>query len=125
MMGSARNYRGNDGGPGRTRTCGTRFRKPLLYPPELQARRIILITYGRHLNRFRGHCTRDCSRELLSSLPEVPFAHDVVAVDTLWVLRPVSCIATRSGMPLRIMFLTAVRRKLSGMRSAMRLRSRP
>src|SRR3972149_4102456 len=26
------------GGPGRTRTCGTRVRKPLLYPPELQAR---------------------------------------------------------------------------------------
>jgi hypothetical protein len=25
------------GAPGRTRTCGPRFRKPLLYPPELQA----------------------------------------------------------------------------------------
>ena len=26
------------GAPGRTRTTGTRFRKPLLYPPELRAR---------------------------------------------------------------------------------------
>ena len=27
----------NDNAPGRTRTCGLRFRKPLLYPPELRA----------------------------------------------------------------------------------------
>ena len=27
------------GAPGRTRTTGTRFRKPLLYPPELRARK--------------------------------------------------------------------------------------
>src|SRR5262245_15713596 len=27
-----------DGAPGRTRTCGPRFRKPVLYPPELRAR---------------------------------------------------------------------------------------
>ncbi len=43
MMGSARNYYVKYGGPGRTRTCGTRFRKPLLCPPELQAHRLLRV----------------------------------------------------------------------------------
>ena len=30
-----------NGAPGRTRTTGTRFRKPLLYPPELRAQNIV------------------------------------------------------------------------------------
>ena len=39
--------------PGRIRTCGLRFRKPPLYPPELRARmpaRSILIQGGRPVN---------------------------------------------------------------------------
>ena len=41
----------NYGGPGQTRTADTRFRKPLLYPPELQGQ-VIIINY---LNSIKAH----------------------------------------------------------------------
>jgi hypothetical protein len=36
---------GFSGTPGRTRTCDLRFRKPPLYPTELQAHRVLDLTF--------------------------------------------------------------------------------
>src|ERR1700759_4941673 len=36
-----------DGGPGKTRTCDLRFRKPLLYPAELRDRACSTLDNGR------------------------------------------------------------------------------
>ena len=47
--------------PGRTRTCDRRFRKPLLYPPELRARR----TFDERSSRPEG---RDGSIDLVPFL---------------------------------------------------------
>jgi hypothetical protein len=42
-----------DGGPGKTRTCDLRFRKPLLYPAELRDRlRRLGVARGRALRSY-------------------------------------------------------------------------
>src|SRR5207248_3800916 len=66
--------------------------------------------------RIGGELHRLNRVELLRSLDEIAFAHDVVALEHRSRLWPVICIATRSGMPARTRFRTAVRRRSCGIR---------
>ena len=64
--------RDSSGAPGRDRTCDPRLRRPMLYPTELQARSVIMATYGVGGNRGGGNCARNCARQLSGGLLESP-----------------------------------------------------
>lgn len=57
--------------PGVTRTPGQRFRKPLLYPPELQGQSVMLERLGTYCNIHFGRCSTGCRERttLPSSTP--------------------------------------------------------
>src|SRR5262249_24818960 len=57
------------------------FRRPMLYPPELQARAEIIATYRTGGNRGRGRCARKCARQAASDVLEITWTHDVVAIE--------------------------------------------
>lgn len=63
--------------PGRTRTAGTRFRKPLLYPPELRGHMRLLLVLWDTRERSRAplgfHHTTETLREQLGFARSEPW----------------------------------------------------
>jgi hypothetical protein len=66
------------GAPGRTRTTDQRFRKPLLYPPELQTH---ILLYSNYYSKSSEPCQKDRRFMLMASLlqivPRYNFIHAV------------------------------------------------
>ena len=72
------------GGPGRTRTCDLRFRKPSLYPAELRSRfaphKVAARDYQRLANFWDRPAVREC-REAPADILD-PFEIDFREMDT-------------------------------------------
>ena len=69
------------GGPGKTRTCDLRFRKPLLYPAELRDRSWKNRLYGFSIHRTRSTITlKNSSKERFAGQLSLARRHRLVVM---------------------------------------------